>query len=94
MKWLILLLCFIPSLAFAEIQLNFKDKTTQCGNYHEVEGKYCKDMSGGTVCWSKSDIAAAAKVDEPIRFCSFWTPDIRSGRPFAICNARAMCGPC
>jgi hypothetical protein len=54
----------IPTTAFAQVLLTFHDKTTACGYYVLQEGKYCKMVSGGTVCWSKSDIKTAIAVTE------------------------------
>jgi hypothetical protein len=64
MKLLIFLLCLIPMVAFAEIQLNFKDGSNMCGNYAEKGKTYCRNISGGEICFKKSDIASVKTVDD------------------------------
>jgi len=64
MKSVIVLLCLFPTLAFGAVQLNFKDGSIMCGPYVDNGAAYCKKMSGGEVCWQKSDIKSTVKVDE------------------------------
>ena len=64
MKSILVLLCFLPALAFGSVQLNFKDGSIMCGEYADKGSDYCKKMSGGEVCWQKSDIKSTAAVDE------------------------------
>lgn len=64
MKTIILLMCLIPTIAFAELQLNFKDGTKTCGNYSEKGAQYCKGMTGGEICLDKSTLKSVSKVDD------------------------------
>lgn len=63
MKTIVIILCLIPMLAFAAVKLNFKDKTSMCGDYVLKGNQYCKGMSGGEMCFDKRDIASIEKGD-------------------------------
>ena len=64
MRSIIVLFILFPTLAFGAVQLNFKDGSIMCGPYVDNGTAYCKKMSGGEVCWQKSDIKSTLKVDE------------------------------
>jgi hypothetical protein len=62
---LILILCLIPSLAFAKASiLKFKDGSSSCGSYHVKKASYCKKVSGGEICWSKKEVVSVKKVKD------------------------------
>ena len=65
MKKLIVVLCLVPSLAFAEETiLKFKDGSApMCGKYVEKGNQYCRNMSAGEMCWQKADVLSAKTVE-------------------------------
>jgi hypothetical protein len=65
MKYLILLLCFIPSLAFAETKIKFRDGSAMCGDGYVDKGdKYCKSIGGGESCFDKAEIVSVTAIED------------------------------
>jgi len=56
------MLCLVPKLAFCEIQLNFKDGSSLCGNYTERDKAYCRMMPAGDFCVQKNEIKSLMTV--------------------------------
>jgi len=62
---LILILCLVPSLAFAEASiLKLWDGSTYCGKYYKTKTAYCRMMSGGEICWSRKEVVSIKKVED------------------------------
>lgn len=62
MKSFILLVCLLPAVAFAEVQVTFKDGTKVCGHYIEKDKTYCQIIDGGEICVAKSELVSAATM--------------------------------
>jgi len=60
MKTIIMLMCLIPSIAFAEVRLTFRDGSIRCGNYELKGSAYC---GADNTCWNVSDMVAIKVVD-------------------------------
>jgi len=61
----VLILCLIPSLAFAKASiLKLKDGSSYCGTYYTTKTAYCRKVSGGEICWSKKEVISLKKVKD------------------------------